>query len=189
MPTNTTWRTLTESASLLRVSEKTISRRVKSGRYPSQTVNGRVMVDVEDDGSLEVAVITEARTVSEDSRRASALVAVAFERVSIAENAIIHRLESDLRSHANGRRLWSLAAVLGLGASVGLGFVLVKSTNEARQVSDRMSNMMSEAAIQTTRIENLQDSLSDRDRLVEWLLGVDVGQGVGQVSNAGSWIE
>jgi len=189
MRTDTTWRTLSESASILRVSERTIVRRVKAGRYPSHTVNGRVLVDVETDGSLEVAIVTEARAVSEDARRASALVAVALERVSIAETSIIHRLESDLRGQVNSRRTWSAVAIVGLCASVGLGFLLVRSTNHAGQLSDRMSDLMSGSTLQADRIAELQDSLSDRDRMVEFLMEIGIGQGVRQVSTADSWVE
>ena len=169
----TIWRTMTATASLLGVCDRTIRRRIEAGRYRSQIVNGQTLVDCGPDGASEVAVVAEARAVSEDARRASALVAVALERVSQADQSIIIRLESDVRQARRSRQAWSLVASIALVTSVGLGFAIVQASGQVGHLSDKVSDMKSREADQVQRIANLESRLSDQSQVIEWM--VDAG--------------
>ena len=166
----TIWRTMTATASLLGVCDRTIRRRIGAGRYRSQTVNGQTLVDSGVDGSSEVAVVTEARAVSEDARRASALVSVALERISQADQSIIHRLEVDMGQARRSRMAWSLVALLAVGTAVGLGIALVQASGQVGHLSDRVSDLKSREADQVQRIANLESRLSDQSQVIEWMV-------------------
>ena len=108
--------------------------------------------------------------MSEDARRASALVAVALERVSQADQSIIIRLESDVRQARRSRLAWSLVASIALVTSVGLGFAIVQASGQVGHLSDKVSDMKSREADQVQRIENLESRLSDQSQVIEWMV-------------------
>ena len=161
---------MTATASLLGVCDRTIRRRIESGRYRSQVLNGQTLVDCGTDGASQVAVVAEARAVSEDARRASALVAVALERVSQADQSIILRLDSDVRQARRSRLAWSLVASIALVTSVGLAVALVQASGQVRHMSDKVSDMKSREANQVQRIANLESRLSDQSQVIEWMV-------------------
>lgn len=167
----TIWRTMTATASLLGVCDRTIRRRIDSGRYRSQTINGQILVDCGSDGASEVAVVAEARAVSEDARRSSALVAVALERISQADQSIILRLESEVKNARRSHKALSLVASIALVTSVGLGFAIVHLSGQRDMMSDKVSDMKSREADQSARIAILEDRLSDQNQVFAWMMG------------------
>ena len=140
------WRTLTETAILVGKSERTVLRRIESGIYRSNVVNGRTLVDCGDDGTPQAQVVAEVRNVAEDARRASALVAVALERITQADRSIIVRLEEEASTAIRGKRISNLVAILAVGLVIGLSITLATYVERTRQLSDIVSDMRTKQA-------------------------------------------
>ncbi len=152
----TTWRNSTDAAALLGISIRTLERRLAAGQYPSQIVNGRRLIDCGDDASDHAQIIAEAKAVADDSRRSSAIVVAAFERVHTAQGQMIARLESDVAQANRTRRRWAVVAVMAVGASIGLGWGVAVYGERVAQLTASVSAGRTREAAQVARIAFLE---------------------------------
>ena len=95
------------------------------------------------------------RNVAEDARRASALVAVALERITQADQSIIVRLEQEASTAIRGKRISNLVALLAVGLVIGLSITLATYVERTRQLSDIVSDM------RTKQADHVQQATND----------------------------
>jgi excisionase family DNA binding protein len=128
MDTTSTWRTITEAATVLGVCERTVRRRVARGEYRVERVGSSVLVDIGTEAIPQIAIAAEARAVAEDSRRSQAVALVAFERVSLA----FEQSTTDLR---RARRTGTTAIVAAAVALAVAGVAVWTAGRWADEVS------------------------------------------------------
>lgn len=157
MQTNpTTWRTTAEACVLLGISERTLDRRLKRGAYPVQIVNNRRLVDCGENATTEAVMVAEVKAVNDETRRSSVVLATAFERVHLAQSAMITRLETEAVQARQSARRWSLVALLGVGASIGLGYGVAVYGERVAQLTASVTDSRQREATQAERVAFLE---------------------------------
>ena len=167
---STRWMSMADAASELKISTRTLQRRIQAGELQTKTDAGRGLVAVELSHNRDNVADTMADTVADmadtnASTMQTAALAVMADRVTSMATARLDELHQDVQhARRSARAGWSLAAAgFALAALVGLWSVRAVGDANARQAAAdaARSILAAQADTERARVSELQTRLAD----------------------------
>jgi hypothetical protein len=174
-PMSTRWMSMADAANELKISTRTLQRRIQAGRLQTMTDAGRrlVAVDVADNrdnvadnvaDTVADMADTAASTIQTAQGQAAALTIMA-DRVTSMANTRLDELHQDVQAARRSARAgWTLAAAgFAVAALAGLWSVRAVGDANARQAAAdaARTNLAAQAETERVRVSELQDKLAD----------------------------
>jgi len=165
------WLGLTEAATAMGVSVRTVQRRIKSGDLNHQVVpGGRVMVavrpDTPRDGQATEELVHLRQQVDTTNRMTAALVAMAERDGQVLADRVRHAEAALVTARRRGWLGWTTAAVMGVmaGVAAGVGWTSQErlGSMEARLAESNTALVESAAAAAAARkdVDHLRDTVA-----------------------------
>lgn len=178
-PTVRVWRTVAEAASLLGISVRTLERRLADGKYPVEYVNGKRLIDCQQDASDEARMLADTRAMGEEARNAAGMLTAMLQQSLTERTAEVNMAREETKAVRKvARRAW-IAVAASLVTVVTLLAGLVAYRESDRHMSDKVAQLTLQLEAAEGDIETLRGKLEDA-RVAEvagkgwgwnWLLG------------------
>ena len=173
------WRTVAEAASLLGISVRTLERRLADGKYPVEYVNGKRLIDCQQDASDESRMLADSRAMGEEARAAAGMLTAMLQQSLAERTAEVNaaRAETIAARKLTVRAWQAVAAAVVIVGILGAGLITYR--NSDRHMADRVAELTAQLGVAEGDIEELSAKL-ERQRLAEladtrrgweWLLG------------------
>ena len=173
------WRTVAEAAALLGISVRTLERRLADGKYPVEYVNGKRLIDCQQDASDESRMLADSRAMGEEARAAAGMLTAMLQQSLAERTAEVNAARAEtIAARKLTVRAWRAVAAAVVTVGI-LGAGLITYHNSDRHMADKVAELTAQLGVAEGDIEELSAKLeaqrvaelADTRRGWEWLLG------------------